>query len=170
LRRTITGDVTVAGKSATVNTSWPKETRERALQVAATEGLFQASAETGVQIGTLKAWRSRLARRAAVVAVTAGRSCPVRRERTVTDFANAMDRTRVALVSELEAGSSGAVKDLAIALGIVVEKTVLLSGEATSRTETVGVHIDAGRQAEQLLESVGARTVGELAAGVDGAP
>jgi transposase-like protein len=137
------------------------EQKAEALALYAEVGAAEAARQTGIAKGTLQSWAHRTG-----VATT----CNEQRQANVDALKAKWDERRQEMIHEIGAVAQMALarteqaiatsrsreaKEFATTMAILVDKAQLLSGAATSRTETtVRDHLD--REIEHLLESAAA--------------
>jgi transposase-like protein len=141
---------------------WSAEQRRRALELAAEHGATRASEMSGIPSGTIHSWRHRLARAALAAAEVVDRDAGrtwvgSRRDRALVELADTYDLAQEKLQAALARGTSKQARDLVIVAGTLFDKLELASGGVSSRSESLAVHADARRSAEELLDELGAR-------------
>jgi len=126
---------------------WPDEVRSEALVLYAEEGVHVAHDRTGVPVNTIRSWAKRASafveERTGVEVVpqsSSGVPWSERREVVVDQIgglvALAISKTREAF----EAGRLRDAKDGTISLAVLIDKAQLLTGSATSRSESLSLH------------------------------
>lgn len=144
---------------------WPESVKARALALFAEGGSAVASEVTGVPRATIKSWARRESLTVATVAASSGvELLPVSvpwAQRRVEVAQRAGDLTVMAaeqLGIALAEGRARDARDLSVTLGVLVDKSLLLNGEATHRSESLSVSMSAEeteRRIRELREELG---------------
>lgn len=124
------------------------EERSEALTVAAEVGFAEAGRRLGIPSATLRSWVHRAEKVATGMGVEVSPagvvlSWPERRERVVPKLGELAEEALGACHGALRAGKARDAQAFATTAAILIDKTQLLTGGASRRTESVSVSIDA---------------------------
>lgn len=135
---------------------WPDDVRGRALALAVEHTAETASAETGVPAATIRSWLKLsldAVRPYLPAELQSARSWHEARGPILEALGPVAAQTLVAYARAIEQDRGRDARDLAVSLGIMIDKAQLLAGEATSRTDARVLHAStdaAGRRAEEI--------------------
>jgi transposase-like protein len=129
---------------------WTEAEKQRALELYAAEDVHAASQRTGVPVATIRSWAQRTTKAigragqsvtgAEIVVSRSARLWTERRSEAVAEIGELVWLAFGKARECLESGRMRDLKDCAISIGILADKAELLSGRATSRSETFQVH------------------------------
>jgi hypothetical protein len=133
---------------------WPDEVKQTALDIAARESFVAAEAATGVPAATVRSWAHRATTSAGLALPRDGRGVAVpwreRRPVLLDAFGEACSEALQASRKAVKRGNARDAKDLMITSAIAAEKGLLLSGEATTRSESRSAAVIAHARVEAL--------------------
>lgn len=139
-----------------MGTKWPREVKARAIAICGERGAKAASEETGVPPNTLRSWIRResiafpLAPRVETVIaeIDGHRPWPLRRDAVVAELAKLCEETVQATFAAVRAGNLREAQAGWVSIGIAIDKLQLLSGEATSRSQSQSLVLTANTARE----------------------
>lgn len=152
---------------------WDSETKRQALSTYAEQGGRAASAATGVPEATIRNWVTRERQRAGeaieraptsdvvVIPPRQAEPWPVARDSLVADLGTAAVEALEATRKAIERGELRDARDGSVCLGVLIDKAQLLSGSATSRSESFTAHASSSEvraEIERLERELGYST------------